>query len=53
MRHEIGRSLPLLVLCPILLTVDLGRPQDFWHMLVNSASGSQKCLVWRGSFLRR
>lgn len=33
-------SLPLLVLCPILLTVDLGRPADFWHMLVNSATGA-------------
>jgi len=32
-------SLPLLVLCPVLLTLDLGRPADFWHMLVNSASG--------------
>ncbi|HEY8760081.1 MAG TPA: NrfD/PsrC family molybdoenzyme membrane anchor subunit [Candidatus Dormibacteraeota bacterium] len=32
-------SLPLLVLCPIFLTVDLGRPADFWHMLVNSATG--------------
>jgi polysulfide reductase chain C len=33
-------SLPLLVLCPILLTIDLGRPTEFWHMLVNSADGS-------------
>jgi polysulfide reductase chain C len=33
-------SLPLLAFCPILLTVDLGRPADFWHMLVNSANGS-------------
>ena len=33
-------SLPLLVLCPLLLTVDLGRPEDFWHMLINSANGS-------------
>lgn len=33
-------SLPLLVLCPIFLTVDLGRPTDFWHMLINSANGS-------------
>jgi formate-dependent nitrite reductase membrane component NrfD len=32
-------SLPLVVLCPIFLTVDLGRPTEFWHMLVNSASG--------------
>jgi formate-dependent nitrite reductase membrane component NrfD len=33
-------SLPLLVLCPVFLTVDLGRPTEFWHMLVNSADGS-------------
>jgi formate-dependent nitrite reductase membrane component NrfD len=33
-------SLPLLVICPIFLTVDLGRPTEFWHMLVNSANGS-------------
>ena len=33
-------SLPLLVLCPVLLTVDLGRPTEFWHMLLNSADGS-------------
>jgi polysulfide reductase chain C len=33
-------SLPLLVLCPVLLTLDLGRPEDFWHMLINSANGS-------------
>jgi formate-dependent nitrite reductase membrane component NrfD len=29
-------SLPVLALCPILLTLDLGRPLRFWHMLVNS-----------------
>jgi polysulfide reductase chain C len=33
-------SLPLLVVCPIFLTVDLGRPTEFWHMLVDSANGS-------------
>jgi formate-dependent nitrite reductase membrane component NrfD len=33
-------SLPLLVLCPVLLTIDLGRPTEFWHMLLNSADGS-------------
>jgi formate-dependent nitrite reductase membrane component NrfD len=26
-------TLPLLVLCPILLTVDLGQPVRFWHMM--------------------
>jgi formate-dependent nitrite reductase membrane component NrfD len=29
-------SLPVLALCPILLTLDLGRPLRFWHMLINS-----------------
>ncbi len=33
-------SLPLLVVCPVFLTVDLGRPTEFWHMLINSANGS-------------
>jgi len=32
-------SLPLLVLCPVLLTLDLGQPLSFWHMLINSANG--------------
>jgi polysulfide reductase chain C len=32
-------SLPLLVLCPILLTVDLGQPVLFWHMMVNTTPG--------------
>ena len=25
-----------LVLCPILLTIDLGKPAAFWHMLVDT-----------------
>jgi len=29
-------SLPALVLCPILLTVDLGQPLRFWHMMVDT-----------------
>ncbi len=32
-------SFPLLILCPILLTIDLGRPARFWHMLVNTTPG--------------
>jgi polysulfide reductase chain C len=32
-------SLPLLVLCPVFLTLDLGQPLSFWHMLINSANG--------------
>jgi formate-dependent nitrite reductase membrane component NrfD len=29
-------ALPLTVLCPILLTLDLTKPLRFWHMLVNT-----------------
>ena len=31
-------SLPLLLICPILLTRDLGKPLDFWHMLSRAMS---------------
>jgi formate-dependent nitrite reductase membrane component NrfD len=33
-------SFPLLLLCPILLTLDLGQPLRFWHMLVDVRTGS-------------
>lgn len=33
-------ALPLVVLCPILLTLDLGQPARFWHMLVDSGDFS-------------
>jgi formate-dependent nitrite reductase membrane component NrfD len=33
-------SFPLLLICPILLTLDLGQPLRFWHMLVDTASGT-------------
>lgn len=29
-------ALPLLVACAILLTVDLGQPLRFWHMMINT-----------------
>src|SRR5690242_17378565 len=32
-------SFLLLLLCPILLTLDLGKPFDFWHMLVDTGPG--------------
>src|SRR3989454_2985131 len=32
-------SFPLLLLCPILLTIDLGQPLRFWHMLVDVRTG--------------
>jgi formate-dependent nitrite reductase membrane component NrfD len=33
-------SFPLLLLCPILLTIDLGQPLRFWHMLVDVRTGT-------------
>ena len=33
-------SFPLLLVCPILLTLDLGQPLRFWHMLVDSTAGT-------------
>jgi formate-dependent nitrite reductase membrane component NrfD len=33
-------SFPLLLICPILLTIDLGQPARFWHMLVDAGSGT-------------
>jgi formate-dependent nitrite reductase membrane component NrfD len=33
-------SFPLLLVCPILLTLDLGQPARFWHMLVDVGSGT-------------
>jgi formate-dependent nitrite reductase membrane component NrfD len=33
-------SFPLLLICPILLTIDLGQPARFWHMLVDVGSGT-------------
>ena len=32
-------SFPLLAVCPILLTVDLGQPLRFWHMLIDTGQG--------------
>lgn len=32
-------SFPALILCPLLLTLDLGRPSLFWHMLIDSSPG--------------
>src|SRR2546428_5730371 len=39
-------SLPLLLICPILLTVDLGKPLDFWHMLFDASTGTPVLKVW-------
>ena len=32
-------AFPALLICPILLTLDLGQPLRFWHMLVNNTPG--------------
>lgn len=32
-------AFPLFVLCPVLLTLDLGQPLRFWHMLVDTTPG--------------
>lgn len=32
-------AFPILILCPILLTIDLGRPQRFFHMLLATTPG--------------
>src|SRR5262245_40254474 len=33
-------AFPLLLVCPVLLTLDLGQPLRFWHMLVDTTPGS-------------
>jgi formate-dependent nitrite reductase membrane component NrfD len=33
-------SFPLLLICPIVLTIDLGQPARFWHMLVDVGTGT-------------
>jgi formate-dependent nitrite reductase membrane component NrfD len=33
-------AFPLCVLCAIFLTIDLGQPLRFWHMLVNTTPGA-------------
>jgi formate-dependent nitrite reductase membrane component NrfD len=32
-------ALPLTIVCPLLLTVDLGHPLRFWHMLIDTGVG--------------
>ena len=31
-------ALPLLAVCPLLLTIDLGHPLRFWHMLIDTGA---------------
>lgn len=39
-------ALPLIALSGILLTADLGRPERFWHMLVQSSTGAPMFKSW-------
>jgi formate-dependent nitrite reductase membrane component NrfD len=33
-------AFPIILVCPILLALDLGKPVLFWHMLVNTTAGA-------------
>src|SRR5262249_45529646 len=39
-------AFPAMIVCPILLTLDLGRPGRFWHMLVNSRTWGLNFKYW-------
>ena len=39
-------SFIVLLICPILLTFDLGRPFRFWHMLIDARTGSLSFKYW-------
>ena len=39
-------AFPAMILCPILLTVNLGHPGRFWHMLVNTRTGALNFKYW-------
>jgi polysulfide reductase chain C len=39
-------SFPTLVVCPILLTLDLGQPLRFWHFLIDDSAGGLAFKVW-------
>jgi formate-dependent nitrite reductase membrane component NrfD len=39
-------AFPLALVCGVLLIVDLGRPERFWHMLVQSATGRPMFKYW-------
>jgi formate-dependent nitrite reductase membrane component NrfD len=38
--------LPVLAICPILLTLDLGRPLRFWHMLIDARTLGLNFKYW-------
>lgn len=33
-------ALAATVICPLFLTIDLGRPERFWHMLIDTSTGA-------------
>jgi formate-dependent nitrite reductase membrane component NrfD len=39
-------TFPLLAICPILLTLDLGRPLRFWHMMIDSRTFTLNFKYW-------
>jgi formate-dependent nitrite reductase membrane component NrfD len=39
-------TFPLLALCGLLLIVDLGHPERFWHMIVQSETGLPLLKLW-------
>ena len=39
-------SFPTLLVCPILLTLDLGQPLRFWHFLINDSTGGLAFKAW-------
>jgi formate-dependent nitrite reductase membrane component NrfD len=39
-------ALPALAICPILLTLDLGRPLRFWHMLIDARTLTPSLKYW-------
>lgn len=39
-------SFPVLAICPILLTLDLGRPLRFWHMMIDSRTFGLNFKYW-------
>lgn len=39
-------AFPLIVVCPILLTLDLGEPARFWHMIIDSVNLTPVLKYW-------
>lgn len=39
-------TLVCVLICPILLTVDLGKPDRFWHMVIDTGAGTLSFKPW-------